>query len=129
MDWPAFFPENAPPNDAVPTAGKVYRIVRQIPPARQDFLSQVEARPHHDFGTALWLACGVSFHTNLEDSQQLRNRHKPWRQRHIATGNLEAGLGAMKGTPSRGGRSHLTVWFQKDAKPEQHVREDAEVTS
>jgi hypothetical protein len=36
-DWPDFFPEGIPPNDAKPSEGEAFRLVTAFPPSNSDF--------------------------------------------------------------------------------------------
>lgn len=39
LRWPADFPENCPPEEAYPTNGVYYRVVKTDPPELGDFVS------------------------------------------------------------------------------------------
>ena len=38
MQWPDYFPDDCPPQDAQPATGDVYRLVKQNPPESRDFI-------------------------------------------------------------------------------------------
>ena len=38
MQWPDYFPDDCPPQDAQPATGDVYRVVKQNPPESKDFI-------------------------------------------------------------------------------------------
>lgn len=128
--FPHFYPDGVPPDDAVDANGIAYRIVREIPPKSMDFRStyedHLEQGKRADYGDSLWMACGTSLFKELEDSQKARMRYKPFRQRKIAFGPLASTLGKMKDTPAIDKPSHVTAWFYLDAKPHEHIKEDAE---
>jgi hypothetical protein len=109
-EWPDFFPEGVPPEEAQPAQGEAFRIVRDIPPADSDFLSSIQEQPNRNFrDDQIWMACGVSFHRELACSQRTRDRYKPLRNRYIAQGTLKNEHGVALATHKQGG-SHFTVW-------------------
>ena len=124
--WPDFFPGDTPPPDAVPAEGPVFRIVETIPSTALDFRSRYELSPGH-YGDKMWMACGVSFHTDLEDSRRVRDRFPALRTRRIAVGTLEKPFGVMKPTPAATAVSHLTVWFRVGTELPAAFSKDAEV--
>ncbi|WP_071590766.1 hypothetical protein [Synechococcus sp. PCC 7336] len=109
-EWPDFFPEGVPPDSATSAEGEAFRLVASIPPSDSDFLSNIEERPERKFkDDKIWIACGVSFHRQLECSKRTRNRYKPFRNRRIAKGTLKEEHGVQLPT-NRQGDSHFTVW-------------------
>ena len=50
MQWPDYFPDDCPPQDAEPATGEVYRVVKQNPPDSKDFMSQRERKRRKNFG-------------------------------------------------------------------------------
>lgn len=124
--WPSFYSEGVPPDDSVPANGVAYRLVRVIPPDRQDFRSTIEEGSGRTFaGEDFVNACGTSFHTNLESSRRTRKRYRGFRDRKIATGALTPDMGRQKPTYGDG---HLTVWLFVDARPQVAFVQDAETT-
>lgn len=109
-EWPDFFPEGVPPDNATPAEGDAFRLVVSIPPSDSDFLSSIEDQPNRNFkDDQMWMACGVSFHRQLECSRRTRDRYRPLRNRRIAKGTLKSEHGVQLST-SGGGGSHFTVW-------------------
>lgn len=115
--WPDYFPENVPPAEAKPAAGRSYRLVNQIPPTPEDFQSTYEDDRARDFGEMFWMACGTSLYTNVQDSIKVRARYKALRKKLVAVGDLSPPMGMMQATPSRAAATHLTVWFCTTATP------------
>ncbi|MBP0016000.1 MAG: hypothetical protein J7647_00395 [Cyanobacteria bacterium SBLK] len=114
-EWPDFFPDGVPPENAIPAAGKAFRIVASIPPTDSDFLSNVEKYPDRSYGENLWMACGLSFHRQLECSKRTRKRFPALRKCRIALGILKPEHGVQLETGNRKFPSHFTVWKRQDA--------------
>jgi hypothetical protein len=114
-EWPNFFPEGVPPDNATPAEGCAFRLVADVPPSDSDFLSNIEERPERKFDDdQIWIACGVSFHRKLECSQRTRKRYRPFRNRRIAKGILRKEHGVQLST-NRQGDSHFTVWRRNES--------------
>ena len=114
--WPSHFPIGVPPSDATVPSGWLFRLVDTLPPSAEDFKSHFELYPGRDWGVGIVQAHGVSFHADVADSEKVRRRFKPLRNKRIARGQLTAHHGRMKKTPSTE-TSHLTVWFLAGAAP------------
>ena len=60
MQWPGYFPDDCPPQDAQLATGDVYRLVKQNPPESKDFVPLREKKTSEDFGEKECQACGLS---------------------------------------------------------------------
>ena len=118
MQWPDYFPDDCPPQDAQPATGDVYRLVKQNPPESKDFIPLREKKTSEDFGERECQACGLSVLGNAEDALRMRKRARGMEKRLIAKGTLNPFLGKIKHTPSsRYGRSHRTWWVPTEVEP------------
>ena len=120
MEWPHFYPENCPPAEARLASGKVYRLVRRDPPQAEDFKPLFEENPQrfrNEPSTKICIACGLSVHTNLQDSERLRKRVRKFKNRQIAEGELHPTFGMMQHSPSSNFKSHHTWWLPIGAEP------------
>lgn len=115
MEWPHFYPVNCPPTEAEPASGTVYRLVRHNPAQEKDFQAPWEEYPGR-FTEPTTTNCGVSIHTDIQDSQRLRNRVRKFKNRQIAEGELNPMLGMIQHTPSRE-KSHHAWWIPIEAEP------------
>jgi hypothetical protein len=61
--------------------------------------------------------CGVSVHTDPQDSEKLRNRIRKFRRRQIAEGEISPTLGMIRHTPSLEEKSHHAWWIPIGAEP------------
>ena len=119
MKWPHFYPKNCPPPEAEPASGKVYRLVRNNPPQAEDFRTLFEENPKRFKNRADVRNCGLSVHTELQDSEQLKKamRMVPrFKNNQIAEGELNPTLGLIKHTPSEY-ESHHSWWVPIGAEP------------
>ncbi len=123
--WPSFFPVDTPPTDTEAALGQAYRLVDSIPSSSSDFLSVYQLTPERNF-SSLSMACGVSFHTDLEDARKTRQRFKPLREKRVSVGQLIPAHGVMQPTPAKEAPSHLTVWFYVNAEPHNSFVMDGE---
>lgn len=120
--WPDDFIAGVPPEEAIPAQGKVYRLVKAIPPKEDDFLQHNVEKPNYfypdertkkqGYGVSLWntLHKVKRAGKNYPAPGQLGN----WL---IASGELVADLGVIY--KSRNG--HISLWKQKGAKPHIHI--------
>ena len=101
-------PLDCPPDEAeeITSPRIVYRLVRNIPPANDDFRSQRAEKPTAQFNVSECRARGVSVFTNLSDAERQTRRRN---LRHLISCRvtLTAGAGRIKKT---GGSSHYTWW-------------------
>jgi hypothetical protein len=104
--FPTDWPTDCPPRDAVSASGHVFRIVKQAPPAADDFVT------HHEAGTYRkappCLRAGLSVFRTLDDAVHQRELF-PALGEHIARGSLAAHHGKTKLTQGRQ-PSHTTWW-------------------
>lgn len=118
MQWPDYFPDDCPPQDAQPVTGEVYRLVKKDPPESRDFIPFREKKPSEDFGEKECQACGLSVLKNIEDAVRMKSRARGMEKRLVAKGTLSPHLGRIKRTPSRRfGRSHHTWWVPTEVQP------------
>jgi hypothetical protein len=115
LEWPDFYPENCPPAEAEPASGTVYRLVRRNPAQAEDFETPWEEY-RNQFEPPTIENCGLSVHTDPQDSEQLRNRIKKFRRRQIAEGSLNPTLGVIQRTRSLE-KSHHSWWVPLGAEP------------
>lgn len=116
-EWPDFYPDNTPPQEATPTNGQSFRLVDSNPPTRDDFRSTIEETPHRNFRDEMTkiCACGTSQFGKLEDIQKKRKLFPKLRNKLIAEGQLEPAHGKMLNTFEP---SHHTVWYRLTAQPQ-----------
>lgn len=124
--WPISFPEGIPEKlNVVPAAGKVYRLVRNMPPCASDFLMHREEFPDYEYqDTDVYKSYGVSFWSKLSKVQKIkRNYPKPeqFGTRVIACGELRSTLGVIPAEKSRDG--HVTLWLQEGAEPHLYINQ------
>ena len=120
MEWSDFYPPNCPPAEVEPASGTVYRLVLHDPVQADDFKSPFEEKPRqfkNRSNREKCKSCGLSVHTNPQDSEQLKNRIGRLRHAQIAEGELNAALGVMNHTPSRQEQSHVSWWVPIGAEP------------
>ena len=115
LEWPDFYPVNCPPAGADPASGVVYRLVRRDPVQAEDFKTPWEEYPRR-FKEPTITNCGVSVHTDLQDSKKLKDRIPKFRNRQTAEGELNPTLGIIQHTPSIE-RSHHAWWIPVGAEP------------
>ena len=117
-NWPSDFPEDCPPQQASPTDGTYYRIVKNGPPEPNDFVSvyhQDRRRAENAVKAGIRSQCetmGLSVYTDREDAIQCALRY-PRIGDKIADLSLTPESGKVLGT---GGvfRSHSTWWKVED---------------
>ena len=120
MEWPHFYPVNCPPTEAEPASGKVYRLVRTDPPQAEGFKSLFEENPRrfrNEPNITICIACGLSVHTDPQDSERLKNRVRKFKNRQVAEGELNPTFGMIQHTPSSRFKSHHTWWIPIGAEP------------
>ena len=115
LEWPDFYPVNCPPKEAKPASGTVYRLVRYNPAQAEDFKTPWEEYPGR-FPAPTITNCGLSVHTDLQDSEKLKNRIPKFRRRQIAEGELNPTLGMIQHTRSLE-QSHHSWWIPIGTAP------------
>jgi len=126
--WPAIFPENVPPINAVPANGKVYRFVDKIPPNESDFRMYREDNPNSNCFSDEHkiMTYGVSFFTTLDVAKAKRAKERypgqsQFANKKIASGELHAKLGV---TYYNSKTKHLTLWKQEGATPHLYINHE-----
>ncbi|WP_188009228.1 hypothetical protein [Grimontia hollisae] len=122
--WPDSFPEGVPEDlDVMPAEGRVYRLVRNIPPTPKDFLMHRMENPDRRYSTdQVPMSYGVSFWTKLSKIQKVkRNYPKPeqFGTSIVVSGNLCNELGVIPKEVASDG--HVTLWAQDGAEPHLYV--------
>ncbi len=118
MQWPDYFPDGCPPQDAQPAAGEVYRLVKKDPPEQEDFKSLREKKPRDDFGEQACQACGLSVFQDDQDVLRVKRRAPGMQKRLVARGTLTPDFGQIKQTSSKDdGASHHTWWVPTKVQP------------
>ena len=100
---------------AEPASGTVYRLVRYNPAQARDFKTPWEEYPGR-FSEPTAANCGLSVHTDPQDSEKLKNRIPKLRKRQIAEGELNPALGMIQHTPSLE-QSHHSWWVPIGTEP------------
>lgn len=103
------FPPACPPVDAEDVAGTIYRAVPGTPVGGEHFVSWVrEQRPNakpddcRHWGLSVW--------TSLEAVNHARRINAHIRSQFVAAGELAAGDGVIKATPTKPQPQHHTLW-------------------
>jgi hypothetical protein len=120
LEWPSFYPTNCPPAGAEPASGTVYRLVRNDPAQPEDFKTPFEENPRRFNNKPSIKNCGLSVHTDMQDSEQLKTVMKMvprFKDTQIAEGELNPTLGMIQHTPSSEYRSHRSWWVPIGAEP------------
>lgn len=111
--WPQFFPECCPPDDAELTSNAVYRLVRHIPPMRDDFQPWCIENGKVDKSKPC-MSCAISVFDDLEDIRKMQRRVPSQRAKAVAKGTLRPELGVSKST---GKRTHRSWWTPEGVDP------------
>lgn len=118
-EFPDYFPEGCPPDDAIQEEIDVYRICKNKDKVTSDdFISYYNINPVR-FKDNIQ-AYGLSVIQKEEDCKNLMklpNMKKKFKA--IAKGKTYKSMGVVKKTPNRSCKSHCTWWLYKDAKPEE----------
>ena len=120
LEWPDFYPANCPPVEAEPASGTVYRLVRNNPPRMEDFRTPFEENPGRFNNKPSIKNCGLSVHTDMQDSEQLQKMTKMiprFKNSQIAEGELNPTLGLIQHTPSSKYKSHHSWWVPVGTEP------------
>ena len=120
MEWPDFYPANCPPAEAESASGTVYRLVNHDPAQEEDFKTPFEENPRRFDNKPTIQNCGVSVHTDPQDSEELKKAMKMvprFKNSQIAEGELNPTLGLIQHTPSLKYRSHHSWWVPIGAEP------------
>ena len=112
-NWPSDFPEDCPPNDALPADGVYYRIVRNMPLDASDFVSVYEQNRRRAESVArrgqrsLCETMGLSVYANRDDAIQTALRYNIGDKIASVLLTADAGLTLYTGD---GFNSHHTWW-------------------
>lgn len=120
MEWPDFYPANCPPVEAEPASGTVYRLVQNNPPRAKDFRTPFEENPGRFNNKPTIKNCGLSVHTDMQDSERLHEVTKMiprFKNSQIAEGELNPTLGLIQHTPSSKYKSHHSWWVPIGTEP------------
>lgn len=111
--WPDYFPEQCPPVEARNEELRVFRLVSQNPPTKEDFLPTTIEQPHRDFDAKdFCFACGVSVFKNIADIRSKMARYKALRKKQIAVCIIQKNDGLVLESFSG---SHVTWWLKTDS--------------
>lgn len=120
--YPDFFPDGCPPNDAESMEIKVYRLVKGDKITKSDFMSFYEEGRDARSPIFPYIEFGLSVNSEYDElkkywrgSPALKKKFK-----QIASGLTHKNTGVVKPTPSKMQKSHYTWWLYKDAKPEKY---------
>ncbi|MFC4701283.1 hypothetical protein ACFO4O_14010 [Glaciecola siphonariae] len=122
-NWPQDFIEGVPPQEATPANGKVYRLVKSIPPQEDDFLQHNVEKPNYPYRDELARkkGFGVSLWSTLHKVKRAGKNYPAPNQLGewlIASGELVVELGVIY--KSKNG--HVSLWKQCGAKPHLHMK-------
>ena len=122
--WPTDFPEDIPEScDPIPAEGKVYRLVRTIPPTEVDFQKHRDEKPDYEYLTKdIPLSYGMSFFTTLSKLKRKTGNYPAPEQFErwlMVCGHLVPELGVIK---EKSG--HVTLWAQQGALPHKYIKEE-----
>lgn len=107
------YPEGCPPDDSVPVAREVYRLVSNDEIVRSDFASHFDRHPDKTWDDPC-LARGLSVFLAYDAAVRLRKRFKAFRTCKIAAARLESAAGLIKQT---GNLDHHTWWPPDEFEP------------
>lgn len=115
MQWPDYYPQCCPPDDAEPASGQVFRLVEGSTPTFADFQPYFLQQLDKYKGTKCECdAAGISLRKTIEDIMCLKRRVSRFKRHHIAQASLEATHGKIK---SSFGSSHITWWVPVTVQP------------
>ena len=125
-NWPADFPEDCPPEQAVPANGTYYRIVRNDPPESSDFVSVYHLdriRASRVIRSGRRTQCetmGLSIYADMNDAVANARRFKNIGDK-IARITLRAESGKTLKTDG-GYPSHYTWWKEESFEASSSVQ-------
>jgi len=113
MTWPAYYPEECPPDDAADPDGEFYRFVKCDPPGAIDFLSNRELHPGMTYSDSAveCRSCALSMIRDLSDVISMQQMVPGFRKRSVAIGTLQSEDGRIAHTPSQRCPSHHSWWI------------------
>lgn len=118
-DYPDYYPDDIPPEDASPANGSAFRFVENDPPTKHCFDSSYAENPNRKLREPSDRVCfyGTSLYTDSDEAKKIKQLFRPLRKKKLSIGTLVEEDGVMKKTR---GPHHITVWFKVDSTP--HVR-------
>ncbi|WP_077356116.1 hypothetical protein [Virgibacillus halodenitrificans] len=121
-DYPKFFPDGCPPEDAEPMELKVYRLVKEDKISKDDFKSFFEEGRDARNPKLPYVEYGLSVNTKYEEIKKYWRGNPALKKkfRNVASGLTYKYTGVVKPTPSKAQRNHYTWWLCKDASPENY---------
>jgi hypothetical protein len=127
--WPVDFPKGTPEDcDVIPAEGRVYRLVRSIPPTEIDFQRHREEKPDYVYITKdIPKSYGVSFWSKLSKIRRIEKNYpapEQYANWHTVCGNLCPELGVVPAAIEISG--HVTLWVQEGAEPHKHIKDEVE---
>ncbi len=114
--------ENCPPNDARTASGIVYRLVKNNPPNKRDFIPIAERCPdkiNSESGKPNRETCqahGLSVYKNKNEALINKDRFHYFRDAKLAIANLSPECGHIKKTSTDETPSHHTLWLPCEMK-------------
>ncbi|MCU8073829.1 hypothetical protein [Shewanella sp. SM29] len=127
--WPADFPEDVPKSsDVIPAEGRVYRLVRTVPPTGIDFQRHRDEKPDYVYYTKdIPMSYGVSFWSKLSRIRNVEKNYpapEQFGRWQTVCGNLCPELGVIPVVIQNNG--HVTLWVQEGAEPHKHIKDEVE---
>ena len=116
--FPDYFIEGCPPNDAKSEEVLVYRMTKNNPATEKDFLPHIILHPNKkDLKTNI-LAYGISVFRDFDEMDKYRKSIPGMRKmKYNAYGKTTKESGVVKSTPNKKNKSHMTWWLHKDTYP------------
>lgn len=111
MDFPDYFPDYCPPDDAVDGPMLLYRFVFGNPVADADFRTNYEKGTQKD--QDFCMRCGISTFDKPERAKEFSERVPAFRKAHLAKGLVPEDAGKIKKTEERA-PGHHTWWPYSD---------------
>lgn len=115
MNFPDYFPNGCPPEDAKAIEILAYRICKNNPITHEDFLSYYELGKRFNGVNGY----GVSLLVDLKEANTILAM-PAHRRDLIAKGLTARECGVLKQTSSNIRKSHFTWWLYEKAEPEKH---------
>lgn len=116
QEYPDYFPEGCPPDDASIETKKLYRFCRGNKPEKGDFVSYYQMNPEKY--KEIIIAYGLSVLQTAEDCLRAYRKF-PFIRKYctVASGITNAERGSWKNTPGRISPDHITWWMCKNVEP------------
>lgn len=108
--WPQHYPQQCPPQQAIPASGKIYRFINGKSPLAKDFQSHYEREPSKIWEPKECQARGLSVLRTLDDCAAMREAVPALRKKRITEGVLTQSDGVTLITPSHSCKAHTTWW-------------------